>query len=1403
MTGDLELEPKSRFVARNGSKLDSVLENHNRSLTRDKGLKRKTNKVKGVIRHVNNNVKTTFTGPAYSTVITLNSIDIEAFIDTGSVISLVTHNFVRDNFGEHIIKPISELGGSSNSVNFVTANGDSLNYLGYISSTVVFPSLKTQFDSIFLVIPTVNKDHVLIGTNILQFLEPLDFSVKDSLYKACIITHRLVNQFNPARSVNRITKIEKNSINFEKGILRVKPANFNRTVLLTPSDKSVELGLIFPDICVDIPSHQSKVDIPFKVCNVSNVSHTIPRNFPIYSVSSVNKFLIDSVDPRDETLPDKEFLELFKINYDNFNKEQISDMHKLILKHKSLFALNSSQLGCLKDAEYKIELLDNKPVKHRYRPIHPSIYDKVQDQLKVLLQTGVITESNSPWNSPLTVVVKPNKELRLCVDYRKLNNQCKKDAKPLPRVSETLSHLKGNKYFSSVDMISGYYQLKLAEESKDLTAFSAGSGKLYRFERVPFGHTGSGGFFQRCIENVLSELLYKHCVVYLDDCLILGKDFSDHCNSLELVFNRLAEAGLKLKPQKCNLFALETKFLGHVVSASGIKTDSDKTDIIKDWKIPSNTKEVRQFIGLLSYYRSFIKNFSNLASPLTDLLKGKLIKRGKSKMFVAVKFYWGIEQQKAFELLKLAFLDNVCLQHPDFTKKFILEVDASRGGLGAVLSQEYQGKVKPIAFASRKTSLSESSYPSHKLEFLALKWAVTQKFKDYLQHTYFDIYTDNNPLAYIIDKLDIDAVSQRWCAELSKYHFKVHYRTGKSNVVADALSRQSNAPKCNDEVLHKWCKDVLFDHDSSIQPQMVNVILSTVSEVSPIVEQSYLSSMYNNVDVSDHSDSVMDKTSIIIENTDKIDWKHIQENDDDIKIVIDRIVGNCNILYKDVENCSKVVRFYYRKRDKLFMKDGLLFKRCELDNSTVSSQLILNSSCMPILFKYYHDDQAHLGEKRTILIFQERFFWPGMVTQIKDYISKCKVCLCRKTLPSLNKTVMHHRPKAKYPMDILSLDHLVIDSSVGKIKVLTIIDEFSKFLYIIPVRNEKSSTTADAINKNIFLKYGLPNVIHTDNAPSFCNKVVAKLLRDRSIIHTKSTPYHSMGNSIVERIQSVILNMLGTLTKTEKTRWYNHCDYIAYAYNTTIHSTTGFTPYFLLFGRIPKLIGDAALNINFTRSGNSVGSHISNLRKAYLLCRDNINSQNVKSKIIYDENLSRNIKNLQIGDIVFVRNQHMRNKIDNRWLDDPFIVVDRPDSQIPVYKVKCIESKVFKLKHRNQLLPLYRSHEDEEIVEQPKKKKLVKKRSVRKMSSSSLCTTQVDVNSYSSDDDEGLTLNKELDDGSNTEVVVRLNSDSIDSDSNNDSEDNVGYRTRYGRIIKPPDRYTPINYISGDVGVWV
>ena len=330
-----------------------------------------------------------------------------------------------------------------------------------------------------------------------------------------------------------------------------------------------------------------------------------------------------------------------------------------------------------------------------------------------------------------------------------------KDAQTLPRIEESLDSLCGAVIFTSLDLKSGYWQVELDEDSIPYTAFTIGPLGFYECLQMPFGLTNVPATFQRLMENCLGDLHLNWCIIYLDDIIIYLKTPEEHVKRLEAVFKKLSKAGLKLKPSKCEFFKSEITYLGHIVSNERIATDPKKIKVIQLWPRPETVTQVRKFTGLTNYYRKFIHNYAKVAKPLHQLVSGENAK------LKCTSVTWMVECEESFKKLKVLCSDTPVLAYPNYTEKFKLYTDASESGLRAVLTQmQNDGKERPIAYASRTLSKSERNYDAHKLEFLALKWSVTDHFHEYVYGGTFDVYTDNNPLTYILTTAKLDAIGQ-------------------------------------------------------------------------------------------------------------------------------------------------------------------------------------------------------------------------------------------------------------------------------------------------------------------------------------------------------------------------------------------------------------------------------------------------------------------------------------------------------------------------------------------------------------------------------------------------------------------------------------------------------------------
>ncbi|KAK3709629.1 hypothetical protein QZH41_010093, partial [Actinostola sp. cb2023] len=481
------------------------------------------------------------------------------------------------------------------------------------------------------------------------------------------------------------------------------------------------------------------------------------------------------------------------ITLDNFpgTAQQLEEALALFTEYKEVFATNKEDLGCTSTTYHRIHTEDDVPVMERHRRIPPNQFQEVQQHLQELLQKGIIKPSKSDYASPIVLVRKKSGALRMCVDYRKLNAKTKRDAYPLPRIEESLDALKGAKYFSTIDLASAYNQVEVDPRDRHKTAFTTPMG-LYEFNRMPFGLQNAPATFQRLMQGVFREDLLQKLMVYLDDIIVFSPTIEEHLIRLKVVFRKLSEHGLKIEPTKCQFFGNEVTYLGHVVSADGVSTDPEKTKAVKEWPVPVTVRDLRSFLGFASYYRRFVPKFAQIAGPLHKVV-AELGSAGSNKTpKKLIGTVWTQDCQAAFNQLRTLLTTAPVLAYPDYTQPFILETDASNKGLGAVLSQEQDGKNKVIAYASRGLRGAErnmENYSSRKLELLALKWAVSDKFREYLMGSKFVVYTDNNPLTYLQSKCKLKAVEQRWAAELANFNFTIKYRPGRHNQNADALSR--------------------------------------------------------------------------------------------------------------------------------------------------------------------------------------------------------------------------------------------------------------------------------------------------------------------------------------------------------------------------------------------------------------------------------------------------------------------------------------------------------------------------------------------------------------------------------------------------------------------------------------
>jgi hypothetical protein len=418
----------------------------------------------------------------------------------------------------------------------------------------------------------------------------------------------------------------------------------------------------------------------------------------------------------------------------------------------------------------------SRPVNLRPYRYNPEQKDEIENQIAEMLRQGIIRFSTSPFASPVLLVQKKDGTWRFCIDFCYLNALTLKNRYPLPIIDELLDELCGATWFTSLDLRAGYHQIRMAEGEEYKTAFQTHQGH-YEFMVMPYGLTGAPATFQNAMNKIFAKLLRRCVLVFIDDILVYSSTLEEHQEHLRAVFEILATHKLKVKRSKCTFAQTKLKYLGHIISASGVATDPKNLEAVRMWPVPANAKDVRKFLGLAGYYRKFVRNFGLISRILTDLLK-------KNEPFV-----WTSDHQQAFDSLKQALLAAPVLALPNFDKPFVVETDASDRGIGAVLMQDHH----PLAYLSRALGPRLRGLSTYEKESLAILLAV-DRWRPYLRQSPFVIRTDQRALAHLDEQRLTTPWQHKALTKLLGLQYQIEYKKGSANQAADALSRHPAIP---------------------------------------------------------------------------------------------------------------------------------------------------------------------------------------------------------------------------------------------------------------------------------------------------------------------------------------------------------------------------------------------------------------------------------------------------------------------------------------------------------------------------------------------------------------------------------------------------------------------------------
>ena len=1221
-------------------------------------------------------------GEANECEMTVQGKETTGLSDSGSQVSSMSLSYFNENFEAEELMPLDDL------LHVTAAGGHDLPYHGYVIVELAFGGKSYGDFPLLVVNDTAYNTRVplLIGTNVLTKVkedllsaEGVRFVQKSSLPSAVLcsiqsmcLSHKRLIESNGVMSSVRLqmnTELKPGEVRPVTGSVKV-PAG------VTLQSSMVQGQGDFADGTVTVTPTMvlcgsGTAAVRFEMCNHSTKPVSLPRRTVVGDVVQATPVDIDSVESLKPEA--REFIKTF--NTDHLSDSVQSQLNEFLIEHFEDFSQHDLDLGHTTINPHSIHMIDPKPWKEKPRRIPPNLYEEVRQHLKLMLDMGVIRPSNSSYSSNVVLARKPNGALRFCIDLRRINNNTVPDQFYLPRIDETLDALAGSCIFSSVDLKSGYWQMELDENSKQYTAFTCGPLGFFECNRLPFGLKNAPAVFQRLMQTVLGDLHLNGVVVYLDDIIIYSKTVQEHFELLQEVFRRLREAGLKLCGPKCQFFMPSIKVLGHVVSADGISCDSEKIDAVKEWPEPTDVKELQRFLGFTGFYRRFIQDYAKIAKPLTNLLKGSNSCQAKSKKKRAtiLPWSWGPDERSAFTSLVSKMIQPPVLCYPDYDKPFQVRVDASKDGLGAVLCQKQDsGHFRVVAYGSRTLKQSEENYSTHKLEFLGLFWAITKQFHHYLYGAKtFEVVTDHNPLAYLQTTAKLDAVGHRWMATLGAYNFTVSYKAGASNLDADALSRRIPRSSRSTEVSMDTVKSVLDSQSCEVNSFAVTRCVA--------VESASVTTNNHEPDCQAFVGS--------------IDWRKAQQEDATLKQAIDLVLANQPLTRSVRARLDPAVRKVMRDNSRLIVRDGVFYRSRKDGEENVSYQLYLPEAYHSLILGMLHDDMGHLGIDRTLAFCQDRVYWPGMARSVEKWIGSCKRCICAKA-PYLPQCAPLESVVTTQPMELVAMDFVTIEEGDKKRDVLVITDHFTKYAIAVPTTNQRAHTTARALFDHWIVHYGFPGQLHSDQGRNFESEVIKELCSIAGIKKTRTTPYHPQGNGCTERFNRTLISMLRTLSEEQKRAWRKHVPQLVHSYNCSRHHTTGFSPFFVLFGRHPRLAADVVLNLHAPGSTTEPSSGFvqdlaKRLETTYKIVQDAIKKAGAKSKRLYDVKVRGSVP--EVGDLVMVKLTGLTgpHKIADKWESDPYIIKSKPQKDMPVYVVKRDDGKgKERTLHRNHILPL-------------------------------------------------------------------------------------------------------------------
>lgn len=969
------------------------------------------------------------------------------------------------------------------------------------------------------------------------------------------------------------------------------------------------------------PTNPSQMQQPGQMVNAVCEEETLPKR--LLCAEDEVKRRVDVLMTRcDASLPD-EFKKMLRVRLTRFIR---------------LFAFSDDELGCTNLVTHDINTGDAVPIKQRQYWRNPNVNRTIDGLLGPMLKQGIISPSNSEWSSPVVLVKKKDGKLRFCVDYRKLNSVTVTDCHPLPNIEQSLASMGNALYFTTIDLASGYWQVGLTDDAKRKTAFVCHAG-LFEFNRLPFGLKNAPSVFSRLMQIVLAGLHWHCALVYMDDVIVYSPPFTQHLNDVEQVFGKLEAANLKIKPEKCVFAAKEVPFLGHIIGRGGVSTDPAKIKAMVEYPEPKNVDDLRTFVGMANYYNRFVAHYAQISAPLYRLLK----KDGGGWRF-------GREERDSVQELKAALASTPVLVYPDFSLPFRLDTDASGVGIGAVVSQEVEGDDKPIAYFSRSLSAAERNYTVTEQEMLAII-AALKRFRPYLLGAKVRIITDHQPLKYVLTKAgEVQGRVTRWLDHLGEHDCTIEYRKGKDHVVPDALSR---AP--------------VDDEDARMA--------ALENEVRICVVDALVNALVDFKDVKICSGKKMEAASEVLRVCSVVDGTAVQdftasENmaEEQQKDVLLRELHRCITAEEDPSPSAFQDGRWLRliaELQVLYVDNGVLLRRQAAGRGLMDEykQVVVPLHLCRRMVGHAHIAAGHMNADRTFRVAAERLWFPNMRSLIKMHVKTCVPCQRQKKPIHAPRAPMQVSNEPSSPFERIALDFVgpLPLSSAANRYALVIQDYYTKWPIVVPMQTMEAESVAAVLLERVVADHGVPQFIHSDQGRSFEAGVIRELCVLLGIVKTRTTPYRPQSDGLVERFNRTLKQIMSILCETNYADWDVKVPHVLFAYRTTVHSSTGFTPFMLLYGREARIPLDLVLGTEAERRLMPKQEFVALVKQrrseADAFIRDHLPDVREKQRLQHDK--TKNFRRFQLGEEVLVRVLGTKPGVNTKFrcqYDGPYII---------------------------------------------------------------------------------------------------------------------------------------------------